>query len=138
MDKYFHSCPSCSLGPTLTRARVNLKTWDKAAKMRMHSSISIYISWNKWSSWCMSKPVGLKYWGNSCVLIELSCLSLQCFLDNLQSFEGLLSLMALAGFFLYLFQNDCVLCYAVLNQWTITCVSYFQICFPIYLAFIHL
>lgn len=67
-----------------TRARVNLKTWDGAAKMRMHSSIH-NVLWNKWSSCCVSEPVRLKYLGKSCVLIgQLSCLLFQCSLANLQ------------------------------------------------------
>lgn len=80
-----------------TRARVNLKTWDKAAQMRLHSSM-YNVLWNKWSSWCVSESVRLKYLGKSCVVIwELSCLLFQGSLASLQFAGGLLSLMVLGG-----------------------------------------
>lgn len=118
-----------------SRARVNLKTWDQAAKMRMQSSI-YNVSWNKRSSCCMSEHVRLKYLGRSCVVVgELSCLSFQCSLANIQSFGGL---VVLGGVFSVSVSEWLhALLFSPKSMDHKMCII-FHICFPICLALVHI
>lgn len=139
VDKYSHSCPSrrswsyLALGQEwIWKLGTRQLRWDCTVQCTIYN-----VLWNKWSSWCMSEPVRLKYLGKSCAVIgELSCLSFHCSLANLQSFRGLLSLMVLSGgFSVSVLKWLCALLFSPKSMGREMCIV-FQICSAI--SFVHI
>lgn len=107
-----------------TRARVNLKTWDKELRWDCTVQYIMFCGING-AAGVWVNLLGCNIWA-SLVLWYGNCPV--CYSNALWPVFSLLGVFChwwfWVGLLLYLFWNDCRLCCSLPNQWTMKCVSF--------------